>query len=139
MQKVHLWRLQDNGDGKYSTELISVHDMPSQNILQSGWGITSGVYNGKEALFATDGTDKISVIDPETWTHIKTITVKDKRGKPIKNLNELEIIKTNWATEAFMFANEWLTDYIHMIDLKTGVVVKTWDLRELSLFVGEKN
>lgn len=111
--------------------------MPQNNILKTGWGIATGIYNGRESLFATDGSSKISVIDPINWTHIKTITVRDQNGQEVRNLNELEIILTNMTTVQYMFANQWLSNLIHLIDLKTGIIVKTWDFKELNDIITE--
>jgi glutamine cyclotransferase len=105
--------------------------MPKNNILKAGWGLAFSNYGDRNRLYATDGSNKISVIDPETWTHERTILVKKKGRIPVFGLNELEVIQTNDTTKKYIFANEFQTDNIHLIDLESGQVKKTWNLEEL--------
>ena len=46
----------------------------------------------------------------------------------IGNLNELEIIQ---KYPNFIFANQWNTNYIFLISLQTGKVLRTWEMNEL--------
>ena len=46
-------------------------------------------------------------------------------------MNELEIMKESSITSNYLFANQFLTNYIYMIDLRDGKVAKRWDLGEL--------
>ena len=68
------------------------------------------------------------MIDPTTWTSFKTIRVMDQNNKPLSRLNELEIVHTNNITEKYMFANEFQTNHVHLVELASGKVVKTWNL-----------
>ena len=45
----------------------------------------------------TDGSNQITVIDPEQWRIIKHIKVFTQTGQDIRNLNELEIVDGKWA------------------------------------------
>ena len=45
---------------------------------------------------------------------LKTLEVKDKRGYPIKNINELEYVEE--AGRPFIYANVYLTNHILKID-----------------------
>ena len=46
-------------------------------------------------------------------------------------LNELEIITTTPLKSMYIFANQFQSNNIYLIDLRTGQVLKTWDLEEL--------
>jgi glutamine cyclotransferase len=54
--------------------------------------------------------------------------VVDANGDKINRLNELEIIDEH---RRYVFANQFLYNDIHMIDLDTGKCVKSWNLKEL--------
>ena len=58
--------------------------------LREGWGLSHNSKNG--LLYASDGSNVIFEIDPESWKTLRKIEVKDKQNKYISNLNELEII-----------------------------------------------
>ena len=85
-----------------------------------GWGLT---HDG-ESLILSDGSDQLRFIDPETFKVKRTIKVAD-RGKPIRELNELEYVKGE------IFANVWHDDRIARIDPRDGRVVGWIDLKGL--------
>ena len=85
-----------------------------------GWGLT---HDG-ESLILSDGSDQLRFIDPETFKVKRTIKVSD-RGKPIRELNELEYVKGE------IFANVWHDDRIARIDPRDGRVVGWIDLKGL--------
>lgn len=108
--------------------------MPANNKLKQGWGIAyqkpvNPTRLGEIGLlYATDGSHNIYVIDPMNWETVKTIAVKDQQGQFIERLNELEILS---AHPQHIFANQFLQNNIHMINLETGNCVRTWNLKEL--------
>lgn len=77
-----------------------------------GWGITT---DGKTLLVSTGGSN-LYWVDPATFKITKTIGVSDNNGY-VSNLNELE-----WVN-GFIYANQYLTDYILKIDPSSGSVV----------------
>ena len=82
-----------------------------------GWGLTT---DGKR-LYMTDGSARLSTIDPETFQRTSSVTVTHL-GKPVQFLNELErIAGKTWA-------NVYTTDYILIINPETGVVEGIVDL-----------
>jgi glutamine cyclotransferase len=87
---------------------------------QAGWGMTT---NGKD-LIMSDGTSNISYVDPKTFTVTKVLSVSDNDGLR-NNINELELIK------GYIYANQWLTNYILKIDTSSGKVVGRLDLSSL--------
>jgi glutaminyl-peptide cyclotransferase len=54
----------------------------------------------------SDGTHIIRYINPETFQTESTITVFDENGKPLMNINELELIKGE------LWANIWHSENI---------------------------
>lgn len=67
-----------------------------------GWGLTHDDKN----LIMSDGTHIIRYINPETFQTERTITVFDENGKPLMNINELELIKGE------LWANIWHSENI---------------------------
>jgi len=76
-----------------------------------GWGLTT---DGTH-LYMSNGSNTITVIDPNTFGVLRTIRV-NKNGSPQSQLNELE-----WV-EGEIWANVWRTDTIVRIDPTTGKV-----------------
>src|SRR5205085_9965906 len=64
-------------------------------------------------------------LDTATLHIAKTLKVTDK-GKPLKNLNELEYV------DGFIYANVWRTDLIARIDAETGFTDGFLDLADVS-------
>lgn len=90
-----------------------------------GWGITC---DGK-SLIMSDGTATLRFLDPDGFTEIGQIEVKD-HGQPVTSLNELEYIKGE------IFANVWCRDVIARISSATGQVLGWIDLSELKDALG---
>ena len=103
-----------------------VYDKESFKILQEfeydteGWGITSD----DKKLFMTDGSNKIYLMDKNTFAVTGTLEVYNNNG-PVANLNELEYIKGS------IYANVYLTDYIVIIDPETGKITGRIDMKGL--------
>jgi glutamine cyclotransferase len=85
-----------------------------------GWGLTT---NGSYLLMS-NGSSNIVYREPSGFKIVKTLDVRDNNG-PVQNINELELIK------GYLYANQWLTDYILKIDTTTGMVVGRLDLSSL--------
>ena len=82
-----------------------------------GWGLTTDGTN----LYMTDGSSRLSTIDPESFKRTAAVTVTYK-GNPVELLNELEWI------EGKIWANVYTTDKIVIIDPKSGIVEGIIDL-----------
>ena len=102
-------------DGK-SLELIKTMDLPKQ--IQEGWGLTNRKVDGETKFFVTDGTSNVYQVNPENWAIEKTTQVKNRNGHEIKNLNDIEFYN------GYLLANVYLTPYIAVIDLDSGVMDK---------------
>lgn len=89
-----------------------------------GWGLTN---NGSQ-LIISDGTSQIYFVTPDQQNHTlkvdKTITVRDHTG-PKDSINELELV------DGQIYANEWMTDNILVIDTTSGHVTKILNLKGL--------
>jgi glutamine cyclotransferase len=86
-----------------------------------GWGLT----HDSDALIMSDGTATLHFLDPKTFHEIRTVTVRDADGRPVKNLNELEYIRGD------IYANIWHEDKIAKISLRSGRVLGWIDLSGL--------
>ncbi|HBB24914.1 MAG TPA: glutamine cyclotransferase, partial [Bacteroidetes bacterium] len=85
-----------------------------------GWGLTT---DGTH-LYMSNGTNTISVHDPEGYRTLRTIGVT-MDGNPVANLNELEWIKGE------IWANVWQSEKILRIDPSTGRVTGVVDMSGL--------
>ncbi len=86
-----------------------------------GWGLT----NDGKSLYMSDGSNKIYVLNPQTFKPTKTIHVTTPDHSPVNYINELE-----WVNGK-IYANIFTTHYIVMINPKTGLVEQYADLAAL--------
>lgn len=93
-----------------------------------GWSLTT---DGK-ILIMSDGSDKLTFLDPENFTAVKVLAVTDNNS-PLDNINELEFIK------GYIYANVWQTNSIVKIDTLNGKVVGKLDLSSLAFEAKTKN
>ena len=93
-----------------------------------GWGLTTDGMS----LIMSDGTDKLTFLDPKSLTPVKVLPITDN-NTPLININELEFIK------GFVYANIWQTSSIVKIDTSNGKVVGKIDLSSLSHEAKNKN
>jgi glutaminyl-peptide cyclotransferase len=82
------------------------------NYKGEGWGLASDA----KAVYMSDGSNEIRVLDPNTLEERRRISVTAD-GKPIPQLNELEVV------DGEIYANVWGTDVIARIDPASGKVV----------------
>lgn len=105
--------------------LQKIKDFPYHKKIQ-GWGLC----NDGQTVYFSDGTEKIYLIDPITWTEKGSINVYTNNSK-IKSINELEYINGK------IFANIYQKSAISIIDPKTGAVEGIIDLSELKTKVAQ--
>jgi len=95
-----------------------------------GWGLC---YDGSE-LYMSDGTEYISVRDPQTFELIRQIPVTYQnesiagfslQGRALDELNELECVDDS------LYVNVWQTDGILIIDKATGAITGLIDAAQL--------
>ncbi|SHI86550.1 glutaminyl-peptide cyclotransferase [Flavobacterium terrae] len=85
-----------------------------------GWGLTN---DGKN-LYQSDGTERITLLNPETFQQVDFINVYTAQNK-IKAVNELEWI------DGKIYANIYQMDALAIIDPKSGSVEAVIDLSAL--------
>ncbi|MBS1663420.1 MAG: glutaminyl-peptide cyclotransferase [Bacteroidetes bacterium] len=87
---------------------------------KEGWSLT----HNDSLLIMSDGTDRLTFIDPATFKPVRQIAVT-LNGAKRDSLNELEYIK------GYIYANIWLNSYIVKIDPSNGKVVGKLDLSSI--------
>ena len=85
-----------------------------------GWGLTTD----GQALYMSDGSSQIFVIDPSDFSRKKAINVR-LEGSGVRYLNELEWI------DGKIWANIYTTDTVVIIDPETGSVEGVVDMAGL--------
>lgn len=116
------WLTLDNGIGfvydLQSKQKLKEFKLPS--IESKGWGLT----HDSTQLIMSDGTNRLYFLHPDSLTRQKILQVRDENG-PVTNLNELEYVNGT------IYANQWLTNNILLIDATTGYVKAQIDLSAL--------
>ena len=97
-------------------------------IPTEGWGLTYW----QSALLMSNGSDELLRIALGTFNVFDVIRVTDG-GKPVKMLNELEVVGNT------LYANIWQTALIAVIDLPSGKVLKYLDFTEKARSVYRSN
>jgi glutaminyl-peptide cyclotransferase len=85
-----------------------------------GWGLT----HDADSLIMSDGTSKLTFLDPESFQAKKQLEVLDG-SRPVVNLNELEMVRGE------IWANIWTEDFVARISPETGRVLGWLDLSVL--------
>ena len=107
----------------YQSEKGFVYERESFELLEKfhykgeGWGIT----HDEDYLIMSNGTSRLSYLDPVDYGEIRGLEVYDESGR-LSNLNELEYIRGE------IYANVFETHYIVRISPATGRVTGVIDL-----------
>lgn len=108
----------------YKSRIGFVYDEETYQKIQEfripskeGWGLTTDGTN----LIMSDGTDKLTFLDPLSFNTSRTLSVKEKYYAK-DNLNELEYV------DGYIYANVWMTNEIVKIDTNDGKIVGKIDL-----------
>jgi len=112
----------------YKEKTGFVYNLPDLSPVDSfkissaeGWGLT----NDGKSLIMSDGTNRLTWINPENYSVTKTLYVASNK-EHINYVNELEYI------DGHIFANVWMKNIIIEIDPKTGKVISETDLNGLT-------
>jgi len=102
----------------------SIQKVAQASYSGEGWGLA--ISADQSEVFMSDGSSKIRVLDTseslaDAFAHPKREFTVTLRGKPMSNLNELEVV--NGA----LWANMWLSDTILVINPSSGEVQATLD------------
>jgi len=86
-----------------------------------GWGLT----NDGTHLIMSDSTHVLRFVNPEDFKTVRTLVVNDEFGKPIMELNELEMVNGE------IWANVYQTGWIVRIDPQSGKLLGRIDINKL--------
>ena len=115
-----LYQLTWQGKTGFVYDLETLKPIEEFNYNTEGWGLT----HNDTALFMSNGSHRIYILDPPTMTEIGVLQVYNERARMI-NLNELEWINGE------IWANVYGTGYICRIDPKTGAVTGIVDFTQI--------
>ena len=100
----------------YVYDLATLSPVDSFTYAGEGWGLTTD----GQALYLSDGSADIRVLDPATRQVRRIVTVTEA-GRRVHAINELE-----WV-DGELWANVYQTDWIARVDPLTGAVRRwTW-------------
>jgi glutamine cyclotransferase len=103
---------------------IDTFEPRAREIAIEGWGLT----NDGRRLIASDGSDTLYFLNPDTLAVLGTMKVKRKGWGPPRSqamVNEMEMVKQK------IFGNIYRSNEIVRIDLETGCVDGVADLSRL--------
>ena len=103
---------QNNSGFIYDKETFGL--LSNFSYSSEGWGLT---FNGND-LIMSDGTSKLTFLDPVTFQMVGQVNVHDGNSS-VTNINELEYVNGD------VYANIWLQQKIAIINPQTGTV-KGW-------------
>ena len=122
---VFVWDI--NTVDNFELVLNETRKMPKNNRIAQGWGLAK-ISGSKNEILASDGSSDLKIIDLDKWEHISKIGVKYENGTSLKNINELETIP---GAKDYVFAHAIRSNGIHLINFRTGMIIKTWECQEL--------
>lgn len=106
----------------YDEELNILSKSGFRSATGEGWGMCNDGTN----LIISDGSNKLTWIDPETLQPLKTIHVYAGQ-KEVNYLNELEFV------DGFIYANIYTTHQIAKIEASTGRVTNVYEFESLKM------
>ncbi|MFT4735696.1 MAG: glutamine cyclotransferase [Arcticibacterium sp.] len=119
----------------YTSQICFVYDLATFKKVdeykysnKEGWGLT----NDGTHLIMSDGTYKLTFVNPEDFSKVKEIPVKDG-GYGVQFVNELEYV------DGFIYANIWQKNEILKIEASTGKVVAKVDFTPIAQEVYRTN
>ncbi|MEP6746478.1 MAG: glutaminyl-peptide cyclotransferase, partial [Bacteroidota bacterium] len=119
--KDKIYQLTETNEIGFVYDAVTYKKLGEVKYKGDGWALTTD----GTTIMMSNGSSNIIYRDAATFAPVKTLNVTDDNG-PVSNINELEFIN------GFIYANEWLTNYILKIDTSTGRVVGKLDLSALA-------
>ena len=104
----------------YDEDLKEIKKIGFRSTTGEGWGIC----NDGVSLILSDGSHKLTYLNPETFAIEKVMEVY-AGSTPVNYLNELEYVN------GVIYANIYTTNQIAQIDAKTGKVTGVIELTSL--------
>ena len=121
-----VWQLTWTDGIAFERDLATFAERRRVHYDGEGWGLC---HDGTR-LVMSDGSDRLTFRDPETFDQLGEVRVR-QGGAAVRHLNELE------CTGGSVYANVWETDEIVRIDPATGTVTAVIDAAGL-LPAGER-
>ena len=118
--KIHLLTWKEKVGFVYNVENFNQIETFEYNESKEGWGFC----NDGNSLYKSDGTEKIWMLDKETFEEQNFIEIYTNKNKVV-GLNELEWI------EGKIFANRYLFNGLAIINPKNGAVEGVINLSDL--------
>jgi glutaminyl-peptide cyclotransferase len=117
---------QDHYGLVYNTQLEKIDDFRYGQSKQ-GWGLC----HDDQYLYKSDGTDKIWILDPETYEELGYIQ-PTSNNRIFDKVNELEMV------DGEIYANIYQKGYIIIIDPKNGAVTGVINTKDLEKKIGNE-
>ncbi|WP_308379742.1 glutaminyl-peptide cyclotransferase [Streptomyces sp. ISL-43] len=116
-----LWQLTWRNGIAIERNPITLEERRRVSYQGEGWGLCRLRAATREWLVMSDGTDRLTFRDPDTFRATGGVNVRQD-GQAMTRLNELEC-----APDGFVYANVYGTDTIVRIDVQTGTVTARID------------
>lgn len=116
----HLWQLTWQNGVALKRDARTLEELERVALPGEGWGICSR----QDELLLSDGSDKLSRLDPATFQVREQVPVT-LNGDPVSGLNELECVADQ------IYANVFLSTDIMRIDATSGRVTAVIDAADL--------
>lgn len=111
----------------YKSKIAFIYDLDSFKKIgefsfssAEGWGLT----NDGKFLIMSDGTSKITYLDPNDFSIVKSLEISNHQGW-VDLINELEYV------DGFIYANIWTKDLIIKFDTSNGKIVSQINMKGL--------
>lgn len=118
-----IWQLTWKDGVAFQRDLATGAEIGKATYEGEGWGLCYD--EAGERLVMSDGSDRLTFRDPDTFEPTGELTVTSD-GRGVTELNELECVEDDTV-----FANVWQTNTIVRIDLASGKVTGVVDLAGL--------
>lgn len=105
----------------YARDKNTLQQLAFARYQGEGWGLCSTM----DRVVMSNGSARLTFRDLTTFAETGFVDVTGPLG-PVGNLNELECVGNS------VYANEWKTNFIHHIDLRTGKIIATIDASALN-------
>jgi len=106
---------------RFNPNTLELIDAKNTPIDFEGWGLT----NDGTSLLMSDGSNNVYYLNPKDYSIGKILQVYSHKGKIIY-VNELEYV------DGVIYANVFMQDIIIVIDAKTGAVLASLNLADIS-------
>jgi glutaminyl-peptide cyclotransferase len=116
-----IWQITWQDGVAFQRDRTTLNALKQVTYQGEGWGLC----HDQERLIMSDGSDRLTFRDLDTFATEGSVHVRDDAGNAVTNLNELECVAGQ------VWANVWQTNEIVRIDPGSGRVTATADLAGL--------